>query len=96
MLFGSGTVLVCGTLRLMPTWYLHSRVGNNHLRYEYKVTLWDAVDLKSRGCRNLKRGNTGVPMVCTFVCVRFAGVVSIDANAADAVPLLYCASSFEF
>ena len=28
----------------------------------YKVSLREVVDLESRGCRKLKRGNTGVPM----------------------------------
>ncbi|CAN0293621.1 unnamed protein product, partial [Laminaria digitata] len=30
---------------------------------QYKVPLRDVVDLKSRGCRKLKRGNTTVPMI---------------------------------
>ena len=38
----------------------------------HKVPLRDADDLKTRGCRTLKRGNTGVPMytsVARFTCV---------------------------
>ena len=44
-----------------------------HGLYGDKVPLRDAVDLKSRGCRKLKRGVTGVPMYMSLAC--FAGVV---------------------
>ena len=39
----------------------------------FEVSLGDVVDLKSRGCRKLKRGNTGVPMYMSLA--RFTGVV---------------------
>ena len=43
--------------------------------HTYKVPLRDVFDLKSRGCRKLKGGNTGVPM---YVSVpRFTGVVPL-------------------
>ena len=32
---------------------------SNSYNMQYKVPLGDVVDLKSRGCRELKRGNTG-------------------------------------
>ena len=55
---------------------------NKHMvcTISYKVPLRDVVDLKSRGCRELKRGNTGVPIRCACMSllvhyVRFAGVV---------------------
>ena len=51
--------------------------------YTHKIPLRDVDDMKSRGCRKLKRGNTGVPMckrVAKFTCV---------------VPLLYRADTFE-
>ena len=41
----------------------------------YKVPLRDVVDLKSGGCRKLKRGNTGVPVYMSVA--RFAGVVPL-------------------
>ena len=48
-----------------------------------KVPLRDVLDLESRGCYKLKRGNTGVPM--WMGVARFTGVV----------PLLYCADAFD-
>ena len=56
----------------------------------FEVSLGDVVDLKSRGCRKLKRGNTGVPMCMGHREVRFCCTA-----AAAVVPLLYCADAFE-
>ena len=45
------------------------------------------VDFKSRGCRTLKKGNTGV-------CVPGAWYMSVS-RFAGAAPLLFCAGVFE-
>ena len=42
---------------------------------KYKVPLRDVVDLKPRGVRRLKRGNTGVPMYKSVAS--FTGVVPL-------------------
>ena len=60
----------------------------------YMVPLRDVIDLKSRGCRKLKRGNTDVPMYICLYEVRWCCI------AAAAAVLLYrcckyCAGVFE-
>ena len=43
----------------------------------YKVPLQDGVDLISRGRRQWKRGNTGVPMICPGVRLNTAFVAAV-------------------
>ena len=69
---------------------LSSHVAAVDFVHSYKVPLGDVVDLKSRGCRKWKTGNTGVRILRIYMSlhvqyVRFAGVV----------PLLYCAGASE-
>ena len=53
--------------------------------YKVKVPLRDVVGLKSRGCRKLQRGNTGVPM---YVYERCEVRSCCAAATAAVVPLL--------
>ena len=56
--------------------------------YFYKVPLRDVVDLQSRGCRKLNRGNTGVRSYWAYV--RFAACCTVAVGMS-----VYCTSAFE-
>ena len=60
---------------------------NLHFVHMHKVSLRDVVDLKSRGCRLLKRPNTGDERCVVHWCCTVA--------AAAVAPLLYCADALE-
>ena len=58
----------------------------------YKVPPRDVVDLRSRYCRKLKKGNTDVSI--SYVHERCDVHWCCTAAAAAVVPLLYCADAF--
>ena len=55
--------MVCRDVCLQRTVTRHDIYAST-IRTVFKVSLRGVVDSKSRGCRKLKRGDTGVPTVC--------------------------------
>ena len=56
--------------------------------YTYNTPLRDVVELESRGCRKLKRGNTAVPMYLSLCEVRCCCTAAVGVS-------VYCAGAFE-
>ena len=67
----------------------------NDFTYVWKVPLRDVVDLKSRGCRKLRRGNTGVPsyipdMTFMWACVGLSACCTVAVGMS-----VCCTGAFE-
>ena len=68
-------------------------ITSHHIISSNKVPLRNVVDQKSRGCRKLKRENTGV-LMC-LLCEGCEVHWCCTAAAAAVVPLLYCADAVD-